>query len=165
MQLWNASPLEIKVREGWKLPHLWQCMAGIRRQPKKYRLMNPTFIICKCLEGIIRGQNCKHLVNWCAALTALRGFTLLQWNLLTISDEATKSLKENHRVKVCYMDFCEPFDSFQHGDFDHRMKAVRFVSRTKNLVIRLLRGRTLFRFVGYTTPPPKFRVVLPRDRY
>lgn len=80
--------------------------------------MRLTCALYECLEGISRGQAYTHLVNRSVIIVAQHDFIVRIFyskNLSLFLNEMPKRFDSDHRVKLCNINFQNPFDSVRNN--------------------------------------------------
>ena len=119
------------VCQGLVVPQLWKegnitalFKKGDKAEPRNYRPVSLTSVICKTMEKLVREMIVKHmsankLYNYKQFGFISVGSTTLQ--LLKVMDEWTKILDKGGKIDSVYMDVMKAFDKVPHRRLLHKM--------------------------------------------
>ena len=120
---------------------------GNRSEPKNYRPITLTSILCKVLEKIILKPIVIHLRDNLLYNERQHGFrakrsTLSQ--LLCHIDELLDNMEKGYNVDVVYLDFAKAFDKVDHGILLQKLKSLGIRGKFSNWIESFLTNRKQF---------------------
>ena len=86
---------------------------GKKSEPKNYRPISLTSLVCKILESLIKDSIVCHLSKFSLIKDSQHGFTKNRsclTNLLEFLEEVTSTLDTGKPVDIIYLDFAKAFD-------------------------------------------------------
>ena len=149
--LFNKSLTTGKVPNEWKLANVTPIFKkGDKSQPKNYRPISLTSVVCKLMETIIRDKIVNFLEENKIIKDSQHGFRNKRsclTNLLDFYNEVYSMYDDTRSVDVIYLDFQKAFDKVPHN---------RLLSKIHNHGIR----GSIHRWLGDWLSERKQRVVI-----
>ncbi len=143
--IFNSSLKSGSLPDDWKTAQVTAIYKkGAKKEPKNYRPVSLTCIVCKIMESIIRDHMLEHMQRNYILSDRQYGFvggrsTALQ--LMKVFEEWTDILDSGGELDVIYMDFMKAFDSVPHKRLMGKLNSNRIEGTVQQWIKAFLVGR------------------------
>ena len=135
-----------------QIPNVWKnalivaiYKKGSKSDPRNYRPISLTSVVCRILERIIHSYIMSHIINNNIVSPAQHGFVpnrSTQTQQIDFLDQLTSSHDKKVQVEVVYLDFSKAFDKVSHPKLMHVLNHIKINHKLTTWIQNYLSGRT-----------------------
>lgn len=134
-----------KLPNDWKVGHVTPIFKkGDKHDPKNYRPVSLTAVVCKIMESFIRDAVIQHMITNKLLAEEQHGFIEGRsciTQLLEVLDQWTDTIDKGGRLDAIYLDFMKAFDTVPHQRLLHKLKGYGIRGKLLSWIREFLSGR------------------------